>query len=303
VSDDDQMECGNDGVILSFIRCEAIRSFLETPRKTPSPTGPPLQCRVRQYYLDDEEDKALLMEEARSIAASSTLSLHRPAARPSGKVPLADLSSELRLSVISVNSLASTNSEASSAAEESRVETHRVSVHGVPGWCSSSSEEDVTVEVDRNVTELTFANSGLEEDVLVKSADCRSRHGSSDSGYSAERAAASSPEESPSARQGRKSPTSDVGSSSSSPSPRVMGRRAQRKCEEDDGDLTVLSEETVTVLAGDRYAYAPKAKAGARPKYTPPRALASIREEEGEGEDFNQGCYYFMACLDSFWIL
>ena len=27
------------------------------------------------------------------------------------------------------------------------------------------------------------------------------------------------------------------------------------------------------------------------------------RIEEEDEEEFNQGCYYFMACLDSFWIL
>ena len=41
-----------------------------------------------------------------------------------------------------------------------------------------------------------------------------------------------------------------------------------------------------------------------REEYIPPRALASRPTRPGEDpEDINKGCYYFMACLDSFWIL
>ena len=50
-------------------------------------------------------------------------------------------------------------------------------------------------------------------------------------------------------------------------------------------------------------AYAPAARP--RTEYVPPRAFATRRDtipEEDEDEDLN-GCYYFMACLDTFWIL
>ena len=51
-------------------------------------------------------------------------------------------------------------------------------------------------------------------------------------------------------------------------------------------------------------AYAP-AMARPRTEYVPPRAFATRRDtipEEDEDDDLN-GCYYFMACLDTFWIL
>jgi len=64
-----------------------------------------------------------------------------------------------------------------------------------------------------------------------------------------------------------------------------------------EDEVTVLSEETITT----RYAYEPR-MSGKRQPYVPPRALAKIEEEEGP-EEINKGCYYFMACVDTFWIL
>jgi len=48
--------------------------------------------------------------------------------------------------------------------------------------------------------------------------------------------------------------------------------------------------------------YAP---ARPRTEYVPPRAFATRRDTipEEEDEDDVNGCYYFMACLDTFWIL
>lgn len=40
-----------------------------------------------------------------------------------------------------------------------------------------------------------------------------------------------------------------------------------------------------------------------RPEYVPPRAFARRPNEEDDDEGLNKGCYYFMSCLDAFWIL
>ncbi len=53
-----------------------------------------------------------------------------------------------------------------------------------------------------------------------------------------------------------------------------------------------------------KYAYTratPETRARERRAYVPPRAMAPINEDDDD--EINKGCYYFMACLDSFWIL
>jgi hypothetical protein len=37
-----------------------------------------------------------------------------------------------------------------------------------------------------------------------------------------------------------------------------------------------------------------------RPEYIPPRAMAYSNNDE---DPVNKGCFYFMACLDSLWVL
>jgi hypothetical protein len=38
-------------------------------------------------------------------------------------------------------------------------------------------------------------------------------------------------------------------------------------------------------------------------EYVPPRAFARRPNEAEDDESINKGCYYFMSCLDAFWIL
>ena len=40
-----------------------------------------------------------------------------------------------------------------------------------------------------------------------------------------------------------------------------------------------------------------------RAEYVPPRAFARRPNEEEDDDGLNKGCYYFMSCLDAFWIL
>jgi hypothetical protein len=40
-----------------------------------------------------------------------------------------------------------------------------------------------------------------------------------------------------------------------------------------------------------------------RAEYVPPRAFARAPNEVDDDEGINKGCYYFMSCLDAFWIL
>jgi hypothetical protein len=43
-----------------------------------------------------------------------------------------------------------------------------------------------------------------------------------------------------------------------------------------------------------------------RPEYNPPRAFArhpSMQDSDDDEDGLNKGCYYFMSCLDAFWIL
>jgi hypothetical protein len=40
-----------------------------------------------------------------------------------------------------------------------------------------------------------------------------------------------------------------------------------------------------------------------RAEYVPPRAFARRPNEVDDDEGINKGCYYFMSCLDAFWIL
>ena len=134
----------------------------------------------------------------------------------------------------------------------------------------------------------------------------------------------------------RKSPLSDISSLdivpsmplSASPSPSgqrtpvLLVRRSRANSSRKssgsskvvEDDLQVLSEEMVVdgkllpkrVVTPEVYS-----KASARPRrdeYIPPRSVAMRQRQNAAGpqdgdEGMNKGCYYFMACLDSFWIL
>ena len=81
-----------------------------------------------------------------------------------------------------------------------------------------------------------------------------------------------------------------------------MKRQAKLKAEADE--LTVLSQDVIdTALLKSSNAKASANTITAKhqlDEYVPPRAYARREDDE---EDYNKGCYYFIACLDSFWIL
>jgi hypothetical protein len=76
----------------------------------------------------------------------------------------------------------------------------------------------------------------------------------------------------------------------------------------DENELRVVSSEDVVdgkILPKSHpiktsESYGPASVARQRPEYIPPRAFAARHDED---EDVNKGCYYFMACLDSLWVL
>ena len=65
---------------------------------------------------------------------------------------------------------------------------------------------------------------------------------------------------------------------------------------EDVVDGQILPQSRTTKLKPE--SYGPVSRD--RPEYIPPRALAY---SEAEDDPVNKGCYYFMACLDSLWVL
>ena len=76
----------------------------------------------------------------------------------------------------------------------------------------------------------------------------------------------------------------------------------------DENELRVVSSEDVVdgkilpkshpVLKAD--SYVPASVTKERPEYVPPRAFAANHVED---DPVNKGCFYFMACLDSLWVL
>jgi hypothetical protein len=62
------------------------------------------------------------------------------------------------------------------------------------------------------------------------------------------------------------------------------------------------------VVEGSVSAAAPQLKPGGvyasrpRPEYVPPRAFSGLHADD-EDDAVNKGCYYFVACLDSLWVL
>jgi hypothetical protein len=201
-----------------------------------------------------------------------------------------------------------------------------------------ANESDYSVEADRNVTELTMANSGLDLDVYLKEGQCSPAPSlaNSDSGISQDQspktdqvsslrsrhdsssAYASSNEDEAMLQVHRVEDGTLVINSSGSPSraspPAVkispsasMKRAARLKAEADE--LTVLSQEDVvdTTLIKAKYKTEAMASSGTLTKASekiPARAYANLPGiDEEEDEDFNKGCYYFVSCLDAFWIL
>ena len=83
-----------------------------------------------------------------------------------------------------------------------------------------------------------------------------------------------------------------------------LKRKEKMKSMEDE--VTVLSQEDVVDSAIGIKAIKPEVKLESekaeRPAYIPPRAFAGLNDED-EDDKLNKGCYYFLACLDSLWIL
>ncbi len=255
-------------------------------------------------------------------------------------------------------------------------------VLGADGKLTSSADAVNSAEdneADRNVTELTFANSPFkdvaDEDEDEEDHSAAASTGGSDSGFSDPSPEASARDKTPSlpeedqaepaaaaASVRRKSPLSDIDSidivpslpqpspdhqqqqqqqqqRSSPPSPsssasstrsntgprRRRSNRSTGSSVKIEDAVTILESETVKLIPSstapatveeyhsrhrsarpatpERYSYAratPQTRARERTAYVPPRALAPLEEED---EEINKGCYYFMACLDSFWIL
>jgi len=213
-------------------------------------------------------------------------------------IPLADLDGELKLSSLSIASSKSWQSIKSYSSS-------------IKGHYENSGQNSTTFgEADFNITELTIANSGLDlEDYLNKSTPStdsgiispkldqdRSRHDSSSTGTEDEamllvhRSGDGTPVIDPSpSRQGSTPPSVRISPSAS------MKRKATLKAMENE--LTVLSQEDVVDTAI-------KVKVSNKPsEYIPPRALAHEVEDSDDENDINKGCFYFVACLDSLWIL
>ena len=165
-------------------------------------------------------------------------------------------------------------------------------------------------EADYNITELTIANSGLDLDQYssghsdsgisdqspkVEPLPPRSRHSSS--------AYASSNEDEAMLQVHRNNDgTLVLGASPFKSSPPLVklspsaSLKRQKKLDTIADELTVLSQEDVVDVA------IKVKQQNKKDEVMPTRAMAREFEDE-EDDNFNKGCYYFVACLDSLWIL
>lgn len=66
-----------------------------------------------------------------------------------------------------------------------------------------------------------------------------------------------------------------------------------------DGKILPRSRSPAPLKVSD--SYVPASAIRERPEYIPPRAFATRNLDDEDA--VNKGCYYFMACLDSFWVL
>lgn len=197
-----------------------------------------------------------------------------------------------------------------------------------------------SVERDRNISELTCMNAelNLNENVIKAFSDS-----GSDSGYSDPRPDSTTMQtKSPTLSLGghkspaldRQSPLSDIDSldivpslpiatpspepvqsKSSSPTPSSGSRRSWRsrdsrgsgssiRLPKGEEKVTVLSEETVVegrLMAPQTEVYAKARPESIREEFVPTRAMA--HQYQDQDDNINKGCYYLVACLDSFWVL
>ena len=155
-----------------------------------------------------------------------------------------------------------------------------------------------------------MANSGLDLDVYLNGSGPDSDSGISDQSPKVDNSAAirsrhessayASSNEDEAMLQVHRNGDGTLVVARSSPPPAVkispsasIKRQAKLKALADE--LTVLSQEDVIdstlIKTGDN---------NQEEIAVPPRAFATLQDEE---EEFNKGCYYFIACLDSLWIL
>jgi len=240
----------------------------------------------------DAEDQTLRSAELGSSHSVYDTSMAARNADTPRSIPLADLDGELKLSNLSLASSRSLQS----------IKSYSASVKG--------SHEDTFGEADFNVTELTVANSGLDLDVYLNGSGPDSDSGISDQSPKVDNSAAirsrhessayASSNEDEAMLQVHRNGDGTLVVARSSPPPAVkispsasIKRQAKLKALADE--LTVLSQEDVIdstlIKTGDN---------NQEEIAVPPRAFATLQDEE---EEFNKGCYYFIACLDSLWIL
>merc|ERR1712004_895902 len=210
-------------------------------------------------------------------------------------IPLADLEGELRISSLSIMTAKSMQS-----------------IQSYHGSIKNIQNESSHYEADYNITELTIANSGLDLDQY--SSDSRSDSGISDQSPKVEQALprsrhsssayASSNEDEAMLQVHRNiDGTLVLGASPFESSPPLVklspsaSLKRQKKLDAIADELTVLSQEDVVDVA-----IKSQTKPNKKEEFVPSRAMAREYEDDGE-ENFNKGCYYFVACLDSLWIL
>jgi len=270
-------------------------------------------------------------------------------------IPLADLDGELMLSTQSISSLKSSQS----------IKSYCSSIKGLNN--SIVHNNSTFGEADFNVTELTVANSILnQEDYIINHHDsttssipsinrtteepalCETDESVSDSGSRSTSSTSTdsgiiSPEKLDSNqdllrsrhqssncttndeedhealllevhRSGDGTPVIDPSPSRTTPpsvriSPSAsMKRKATLKAMENEIDI--ISQDVVDTVAtsvvkvkAETYSKPASASLKMSDQYIPPRAMARQYQDLEEDREFNQGCYYFVACLDSLWIL
>lgn len=293
--------------LLVHERIENIRNHLES--------GAPIVDRkdsleTIEYSLSDcgsetvspeplyEEDKALLMEEVHSGSRHSLYPQCEIKTKEEQVIPLADLNGELKLSLASLAS--STTS----------------SIH--------KYMKDSSFEADCNVTELTCANSGIDFDTyksyVVDQEDKRSDSGLGDHSPKTMSVEATTPtstiigsdnesEDAHVLEVHRSVDGTPIRLTPTRISPTTSLKRKNRVPSMEE-ELTVLSRDVVdsSIQVKPNHkvmmAYS-KPDTKARPEYVPPRAFAkrnNMYDDEDE-DDVNKGCLYFLACLDTLWIL
>jgi len=210
-------------------------------------------------------------------------------------IPLADLEGELRISSLSIMTAKSMQS-----------------IQSYHGSMKNIQNESSHYEADYNITELTIANSGLDLDQY--SSDSRSDSGISDQSPKVEQAlprsrhsssayASSNEDEAMLQVHRNNDGTLVLGASPFKSSPPLVklspsaSLKRQKKLDAIADELTVLSQEDVVDVA-----IKSQTKPNKKEEFVPSRAMAREYEDDEE-ENFNKGCYYFVACLDSLWIL